>query len=73
MNTVIFSARGLLRIVMTWNRDEQNMGARPMAGHSRFEIRPQGRSRATAGMKEKMDMRRSWRWESVAGEEASRG
>jgi PAB1-binding protein PBP1 len=67
MNTVIFNARGLLPIVMTWNKDEQNMGARPMAGHSRCEIKPQGRRRAKAGMKEKMDMRRSWRWGSFGG------
>ena len=67
MNTVIFNARGLLPMVMSWNKDEQNMGARPIAGHSRFEIRPQGRRRATAGMKAKMDMRRSWRWGSVLG------
>jgi hypothetical protein len=60
MNTVIFGARGLLPMVMIWNRDEQNMGARPMAGHSRWEIKPQGRRRARAGMKARMEMRRSW-------------
>lgn len=67
MKTVNFSARGLLPNVMSWNKDEQNMGARPMAGNSRREIRPQGRRKATAGMKVKMDMRRSWRWGSVLG------
>lgn len=41
------------------------MGARPMAGNSRLEIKPQGRRKATAGMKAKIDMRRSWRWGSV--------
>jgi hypothetical protein len=59
MKTVIFRARGLLPMVMIWNKDEQNMGARPMAGHSRWEIRPQGRRRARAGMKAKMEIRRS--------------
>ena len=66
MKTVIFSARGLLPNVMSWNKDEQNMGARPMAGNSRREIKPQGRRKATAGMNANIDMRRSWRWGSVA-------
>jgi len=59
MKTVVFGRRGLLPMVMSWNKDEQNMGAMPTTGHSRFEIKPQGRSRAKAGMKAKMDMRRS--------------
>lgn len=67
MKTVILRARGLLPMVMIWNKDEQNIGARPMAGHSRREIRPQGRRRARAGIKAKMEMRRSWRWGSVVG------
>jgi hypothetical protein len=67
INTVIFSLYGLLPIVMTWNKDEQNMGTRPMAGNSFIEITPQGVSRARAGMKAKMDMRRSWRQGSVGG------
>jgi hypothetical protein len=54
-------------MVMTWSKDEQNMGARLMAGHSRREIRPRGRRRATAGMNAKIEMRRSWRWGSVGG------
>lgn len=65
MKTVIFSARGLLPMVMIWKRDEQNMGARPTAGNGICEIKPHGRRRARAGMKAKMDMRRSWRWGSV--------
>ena len=67
MKTVVFGRRGLLPMVMSWNKDEQNMGAMPMTGHSRFEIRPQGRSRAKAGIKAKIDMRRSWRWGSLDG------
>lgn len=67
MNTVILSLRGLLPMVMIWNKDEQNMGTRPMAGSSWLEIRPQGRRRARAGMKAKMEMRRSWRWRSIVG------
>ena len=65
MKTVIFRARSLLPMVMIWKRDEQNMGTRPTAGNGMCEIKPHGRRRARAGMKAKIDMRRSWRWGSV--------
>jgi len=64
MKTVIFNARGLLPIVMVWKMNEQNMGARPTAGNGMCEITPDGMRRARAGMKAKMEMRRSWRWGS---------
>ena len=70
MKTFIFSARGLLLIVTLWNKDEQNIGARATAGNSLCEITPDGIRRARAGMKAKMEMRRSWRWGSFAGDES---
>lgn len=70
MKTVIFRARGLLPMVMIRKREEQSMGARPTADHGMRKIKPHGRRRARAGMKAKMEMRRSWRWGSFVGGES---
>jgi hypothetical protein len=51
MQNVVLGSRGLPPIVRTWNADEKNMGAIPMAGTGLALMMPHGRSRANAGMK----------------------
>ena len=63
MQNVVFGNRGLPLMVRTWNADEKNMGAIPMAGTGLALVMPHGSSRANAGMKPQiatMRMARCW-------------
>ena len=53
-------------IIRALNADEKNMGAMPSAGTGLPVMIPHGRSRATAGTKAQIDIRRRARYWSAA-------